>query len=187
MRWHLQSSRMLRRGVRDCAVYCLFVALGVVWPLRAQQAPATGLHRRTSASADNSTAPVTVVKSSSTLPPDASGDYLLGSEPGDVIQISLQRKELDGYVSTKGELESDRDAPLTLFFSRTMLDGPRLSFDTYQIHGIWFSFEGTIVRGSGSSKNEEGYYLLQGTLTKHNTAEKLSEPRKVNLRSGRQG
>jgi hypothetical protein len=185
LHWHLQRTGWL--GARDRAVCCLFVFLGLVSPLRAQQAPVTGLHRRTAASTSNSTAPATVVKSPSTLPSDASGDYLLSNEPGNVIQISLQRKELDGYVSTKGELESDRDAPLTLFFSHTMLDGPRLSFDTYQIHGIWFSFEGTIVRGSGTSKNDEGYYLLQGTLTKHNTAEKLSEPRKVNLRSGRQG
>ncbi len=184
MRWHLQ---FCPGRVPGRALYSLCLSLWLLLPLCAQQQPATGLHRRTGASTDNSTAPATVVKSPSTLPQDASGDYLLSSEPGDVIQISLQRKELDGYVSTKGELESDRDAPLTLFFSRTMLDGSRLSFDTYQIHGIWFSFEGTIVRGYGTSKNDEGYYLLQGTLTKHNTAEKLSEPRKVNLRSGRQG
>jgi hypothetical protein len=176
---------MSKRGIRYRALCCLSLLLGLVAPLGAQQAPVSGLHRRTAA--DKTTEPVTVVKSPSTLPEDASGDYLLSSEPGDVIQITLQRRELDGYVSTKGELESDRDAPLTLFFSRTLLDGPRLSFDTYQVHGIWYSFEGTIVRGSGRSKNEEGYYLLQGTLTKHNNAEKLSEPRKVNLRSGRQG
>ena len=161
----------------------MFLILGLVLPLSAQQAPVTGLHHRTGASTDKDVELATVVKSQSTLPQDASGAYLLSSEPGDAIQIILQRRELGGYVSTRA---SDRDAPLTLFFSRTVLDGPRLSFDTEQIHGIWFSFEGTIVRGSGRSKDEEGYYLLQGTLTRHSNAEKLSEPRNVSLKSGRE-
>jgi len=183
LRWHLQFRRTNWRGVYDRALCCPFLFLMLLVPLRAQQAPATGLHRRTGASADKDTEPATVVKSPSTLPQDVSGAYLLSSEPGDAIQIILQRRELGGYVSTRA---SDRDAPLTLFFSRTVLDGPRLSFDTEQIHGIWFSFEGTIVRGSGRSKDEEGYYLLQGMLTRHSNAEKLSEPRNVSLRSGRE-
>jgi hypothetical protein len=180
------DSRHRGRGVllRLC---CLLGAMGMASQLYAQQAPPAGLHKRANDSSEKNTQAVTQSKSPSTLPEDMSGDYLLGSDPGDVIQVSLHGKELGGYISKRGDAESDQGTPLTFFFYHTVLDGPRLGFATYQIHGTWYSFDGTIVRGPAKSKGEEGYYLLQGTLMKYNVADKTSERRTLSLKLARQG
>ncbi|HVJ08912.1 MAG TPA: hypothetical protein VM554_11040 [Acidisarcina sp.] len=140
------------------------------------------LHRRADKVDDSSTAPATEARASSTLPQDASGEYLLGSDPGEVIQISLQERELGGYISKRGDADSDQGTPLTFFFTHTRIDGSRLGFTTHQIHGVWYSFEGTIERGAAKTHAEEGYYLLQGTLTKYNVAARTSERRTVSLK-----
>ncbi len=145
------------------------------------------LHRRADDRAEKSTVPVTEMRAPSRLPQDASGEYLLGSDPGEVIQISLQDRELGGYISKRGDAESDQGTPLTFFFTHTNLDGARLGFATQQVHGIWYSFEGTIERGMGKTRAEEGYYLLQGTLMKYDVAGGRSERRRVSLKQSRQG
>lgn len=144
------------------------------------------LHLRANNVEDKSTVPVTDIKAPSNLPPDASGEYLLGSDPGEVIQISIQPRELGGYISRLGDADSDQGTPLTFFFTHTSLDGSRLGFATHQVHGVWYSFEGTIERGAGKTHAEEGYYLLQGTLMKYDVAGGRSERRRVSLKLARQ-
>ncbi len=159
------------------ALLCLAAVAG------AQCDPPSSLHHRTKAPLDNSAPPVTKLISRSTIPAEASGEYLFGSDPNDVIQISLGDNELGGYISRHGEAENDQGAPLTLFFAHTWLDGPRLGFDTHEIHGISYTFDGTIVRGPAKTTTEAGYYLLQGTLVQLEGGK--SQPRQVSMKLAR--
>jgi hypothetical protein len=119
----------------------------------------------------------------STLPPEASGEYLLDEE-GSVIQITLDAGRLSGYVTKMGDDQSDRGTPLTFFFDQADARGDSLSFTTKKVHGIWFSFEGTIVRGDVRlSEAENGYFRLKGGWTTHNDARNSQTRSHVNLES----
>jgi hypothetical protein len=119
----------------------------------------------------------------STLPPDASGTYQFGSG---TIEVDLQPNRLDGYITRLGDRASDEGTPLTFFFATGRLSGQRLSFATRQVHSVWFSFEGTIVRGSAQSRSQQGYYLLEGQLVLHDTASGTQQARMVSLPLARQ-
>jgi hypothetical protein len=164
--------RMLRLG-------CL--GLACLIPIAdAQTAPQATLHHRSSEAADNTEVPATKLISPSTIPLAASGEYLFGSDPNDVIQITLTGDALSGYISRHGQAQNDHGAPLTLFFTHTWLDGERLGFDTQEIHGVSYSFEGAVVRGSAKSTREAGYYLLQGTLIRSEAGNK--QPSRVSMK-----
>lgn len=159
-----------------------------VWPcaLSAQTATEPALHHR----GDPSTTDHPVViktgrRTTSLIPEDASGEYMLG-HPGELVEITLQFGDLSGYVSRQGDGDSDNGTPLTFFFEQTSLRGTGLSFATRQIHGIWYSFQGTITRGPGKSREEDGYYLLVGDMVEHDAANKTESRRSVSLKSGRQ-
>jgi hypothetical protein len=114
----------------------------------------------------------------SKLPSEASGEYQLG-KPGDVIEIILDNNGLTGYISMLGKSDHDKEVPLTYFFDETQLDARTLSFTTKPVHGQWYSFEGTVVRGPALTREKEGYYLLKGKLTLHNG--QMEQPRMVAL------
>ena len=114
----------------------------------------------------------------SKLPSEASGEYQLG-KPGDVIEIILDSNGLTGYISMLGKSDKDKEVPLTYFFDETQLNARTLSFTTRPVHGQWYSFEGTVVRGSALTRDKEGYYLLKGTLTLHSG--QVQQPRLVAL------
>jgi hypothetical protein len=118
------------------------------------------------------------------LPPDASGEYQLGS--GATIDIELEPDRLSGFLTRPGDKASDEGTPLTFFFATGRLSGDRLSFTTRQVHGVWFSFEGTIARGSAQSRNQQGYYLLEGRLILHDAYNQTQQTRMVSLPSTRQ-
>jgi hypothetical protein len=126
------------------------------------------------------------IRSSGTtlLPLDASGEYALGA--GGMIDVELQHDRLSGYISRLGDRESDQGTPLTFFFATSRLAGERLAFTTRQIHGLWFSFEGTIVRGPARVRDQEGYYLLEGRLVMHDIASQMQQQRNVSLPLARQ-
>ena len=46
------------------------------------------------------------------------------------------------------------------------LDSSHLTFTTRNVHGTWFTFDGTLGRGSGKKPEEEGYYVIRGTLNR---------------------
>jgi hypothetical protein len=152
---------------------------------RAQTATDPALHRRGDRSTTDHPVVVKQGKTNSLIPEDASGEYMLG-HPGELIEITIQFGELSGYISRQGDGESDSGTPLTFFFDESSLRGQELVFTTRQIHGIWYSFQGTIVRGSGKTREEEGYYLLTGDMVEHNAAQKTESRRTVSLKSGRQ-
>jgi len=152
----------------------------------AQSATTPALHHR----GDPNTTDHPVVvrqtrKTNSLIPEDASGEYMLG-HPGEVVEITLQFGGLSGYISRQGDGESDSGTPLTYFFDQTSLHAQDLQFTTQLIHGIWYSFQGTIVRGSGKTREDDGYYLLMGELTEHDAVHKTETRRSVSLKSGRQ-
>lgn len=152
---------------------------------RAQSATQPALHHRGDPSTTDHPVIVRQGRTNSLIPEDASGEYMLG-HPGDLIQITMQFGDLSGYVSRQGDEESDSGTPLTFFFDKTSLRGQDLKFTTRQIHGIWYSFQGTIIRGPGKTREEDGYYLLSGELIEHDSAQKTESRRTVSLKSGRQ-
>lgn len=97
----------------------------------------------------------------STIPADASGEYELDGK-GSVIQITIESGRLTGYVT-----KMDHDTALTLYFDHTTVDGNRLSFETKTVHGLHYSFRGTIVRGNAETRSANGFYRLIGNLTAH--------------------
>lgn len=110
-----------------------------------------------------------------TIPQDASGEYELDGK-GSVIQITIEHGRLNGYIT-----KMDRDTALTLFFDHTTVDGNRLSFETKTVHGLRYSFHGTIVRGNAEPRSMNGYYRLTGNLTAHSSTGNQTEP--ISLKS----
>ncbi len=143
----------------------------------AANVPPPQLHKRSEQKDDNARS-YTNPQVPSNLPAEASGEYQLG-KPGDVIEIILDNNGLTGYISMIGKSDHDKEVPLTYFFDQTELDARSLSFTTKPVHGQWYSFEGTVVRGPAPTREKEGYYLLKGKLTLHNGQEEL--PRNVAL------
>jgi hypothetical protein len=102
------------------------------------------------------------------------------------VDVELQPDRLTGYITRLGDRASDEGTPLTFFFATSRLSGQRFSFTTRQVHGVWFSFEGTIVRGNARSRGEQGYYLLEGRLVMHDVFSRTEQARNVSLPMARQ-
>jgi hypothetical protein len=118
------------------------------------------------------------------LPDGAAGSYALSPDTAEVIEIILNGEgdtvRLQGYLTRVGDGTSDRGAPLTYFFARTTVSPTGLTFITKQVHSVWWSFTGTIERGSVQTNAQKGYYFLNGMLTEHfDTGQ--SAPRRVSL------
>jgi hypothetical protein len=118
-------------------------------------------------------------RGTSTLPAEASGEYML-DETGSVVQITIENGVLDGYIS---KLVEGQTTSLTYFFDRTTINGSRLTFTTREIHGIWYSFDGAIVRGDAQSRHEDGFYRLKGAWVTHDEAQKNQSSSTVSLKS----
>lgn len=107
----------------------------------------------------------------SNLPDGVAGSYALNPDSSEVIEIILNGDgdavRLQGYLTRMGDGTSDRGAPLTYFFAQTTVSPTQLTFITRQVHGLWWSFVGTIDRGSAQMSTQKGYYFLNGTLTEH--------------------
>lgn len=156
----------------------LYTILLVAANAHAQTAADPTLHQRGEASA-TSPAPAAQRPGFSTLPEDASGEYLL-DESGSVVQITLEKGRLSGYVSKMG----DDHVPMTFLFEQARVSGNGISFTTKKLHGFWYSFEGVITRSdSRATKAEDGYYRLRGTWAVHNDVQKTSEAACISLKS----
>ena len=99
---------------------------------------------------------------------DISGVYSFLKD-GEFLQINLEASGVTGYISSHGDLESDRGVFLDHFFSSASVHGHDVSFATKPVHGVWFEFKGRFDRGKAKDKTEDGYYLLRGTLTEFMT------------------
>jgi hypothetical protein len=99
---------------------------------------------------------------------DFSGTYTFLRE-GEDLQINVQNGKLDGFASRYGDTETDRSVLLQHFFEKSSVAGDEVSFTTDKIHGVWFEFKGKVRRGNAKTAAEEGYYVLEGTITRYET------------------
>ena len=98
-----------------------------------------------------------------------SGMYSFLQE-GEFVQVDFQADgKLSGFVSRYGDLDSDKGAFLDHFIKTGSWKGRELSFETAPVHGVWFTFKGSVERGPAKTRNEEGYYVLKGTLSQFST------------------
>ncbi|HZD51111.1 MAG TPA: hypothetical protein VE178_20390 [Silvibacterium sp.] len=159
------------------------ITLLLVWASSAVAQTATdpALHHRTGG--DNSqvapSVPSGKQRGTSTLPASASGEYML-DETGSVVQITIENGLLDGYIS---KLVEGQTTAMTYFFDRTTINGDRLTFTTKHIHGVWYSFDGIIVRGDTQNRHENGFYRLKGTWVIHVDADHSQSNSTVSLKS----
>jgi len=99
---------------------------------------------------------------------DFSGTYTFLRE-GEDLQINVQNGKLGGFASRYGDTETDKSVLLQHFFEKSSVAGDEVSFTTDKIHGVWFEFKGKVRRGNGKTTAEEGYYVLEGTITRYET------------------
>ena len=125
----------------------------------------------------------------STLPDDVSGSYNF-NHLNESIEIDVEHNRLTGYISQLGDAETDDNTPLTFFFDRTSIHGDQIEFETRVLHGLWYSFRGTILHGRGETRGDEGYYVLAGELEAHHSrsaqeksADETIETRSVHFKS----
>ena len=120
------------------------------------------------------------------MPDDYSGMYSFLKE-GEFMQITLEDKgKVSGFISRYGDSESDKGAFLDQFLKSGSSDGKQLKFETEALHGVWFTFEGNFDRGPGKRPEDEGYYVLRGTLTRNSKSsdgKDITQPRQVEFRS----
>ena len=89
-------------------------------------------------------------------------------QDGEFVQITVEDEgRVTGFISRYGDSESDRGAFLDQFFKQGKLSGTNLSFTTETVHGVWYDFKGTVERGDGKTLEDQGYYILKGTLTEN--------------------
>jgi len=100
---------------------------------------------------------------------DYSGMYTFLKE-GEFIQITLEGKgNVTGFISRFGDSESDKGTFIDQFFKAGKIEGNKISFTTETVHGASYTFEGAFARGPGKSPQDEGYYSLEGLLTRNGT------------------
>jgi len=125
---------------------------------------------------------------SASLPTDDySGMYTFLRE-GEFIQVTIEEAgQVSGFISRFGDSASDKNEFLDQFFESGKLDSGHLTFTTKNVHGTWFTFDGTLGRGAGKKPDEEGYYVIRGTLNRfRNDADKKNtsqDSRRVEFKS----
>jgi hypothetical protein len=98
-------------------------------------------------------------------PDDFSGMYTFLQE-GEFVQINVEEgSRLTGFISRYSDGEKSNF--LDHFFDKAQIKGSDLQFTTKKVHGVWFDFKGSASRGPGKTRNEEGYYVIKGTLTQY--------------------
>ena len=176
----LVPARRVSIGMRIPALFLLLLLTAPHWMIAQQQRPLPRLQQRQQALVEDGI----FQPGRSNLPDGAAGSYALSPDAAEVIEIILNGDansvRLQGYLTRMGDGTSDRGAPLTYFFARTTVSPTGLTFITKQVHGVSWSFAGTIERGSVQTNAQKGYYFLNGTLTEHfDTGQ--SAPRRVSL------
>jgi hypothetical protein len=118
--------------------------------------------------------------------PDYSGMYSFVKE-GEFMQITLEEKgKVTGFISRYGDSENNKGTFLDQFIKSGSSDGKQVRFTTESLHGVIYSFEGTFERGPGKTPQDEGYYILHGTLTREVTSpgnQNSAQKREVEFRS----
>ena len=115
---------------------------------------------------------------------DYSGMYSFLQE-GEFVQINQEAgNRLSGFISRYSD--SVKAIFVDHFFEKAELHDRDLRFSTRKVHGVWFEFKGTVSRGPGKTRNEDGYYVIKGTLTQYNSDARqvvTAKEREVTFRS----
>ena len=99
--------------------------------------------------------------------PDYSGMYSFVKD-GEFIQVTLEDKgKVSGFISRYGDSETDKGTFLDQFIKSGTSNGKQVSFTTESVHGVIYTFEGTFDRGPGKKPEDDGYFILRGTLTRN--------------------
>ncbi len=158
-------------------------------PIWAQQTTTPSLHDRSQGYRNQAAPGTNFANQPSSLPSDVWGSYEF-DHTSESIELDLDRNRLNGFIARLGDAETDNNTPLTFFFDQSAIDGDEISFQTRVLHGIWYSFRGTIVRGDGKTRADEGYYVLRGVLAAHHpesgrdkSADETIERRQVHFKS----
>jgi hypothetical protein len=173
-----------------CGCVCAGCACGPAW---GQQGSSPSLHQRSEMNQEQSEADankaIDSAREPSSLPGDVWGSYQF-DHSNDSIELDLERNKLNGYITQLGDAETDNNTPLTFFFDESAIDGGDITFQTRVVHGVWYSFRGTIVRGDGKLRGDGGYYVLRGVLAAHHpqsgrdkSADEVIERRQVHFKS----
>jgi len=160
-------------------------ALAFLTAFLAFQAGAPGLQQRPKGDPADQTVKVVREGGQTVLPEDAYGLYRFpnkdsgkASNFGEGVQINEQFGEINGYVTVPGP----KDKLSSYFLSEVKGGNGHFSFETRQVHGIWYSFDGHVERGSGATAADDGYYQMTGTLTTHDETAKTTQDRAVTLK-----
>jgi hypothetical protein len=117
---------------------------------------------------------------------DYSGMYTFLRD-GEFIQVTVEEEgKVSGFISRFGDSDADKNEFLDQFFESGKLDTSHLTFTTKNVHGTWFTFDGMVGRGTGKKPEEEGYYVIRGTLNRFRDADKKNttqDSRRVEFKS----
>ena len=127
-----------------------------------------------------------IPQASTPVAEDYSGMYSFLKE-GEFVQITIEDKGVvSGFISRYGDSEGDKGAFLDQFFKSGKIEGNRVDFTTESVHGVWYTFEGEFERGPGKKPDDEGYFVVRGTLTRFASAaanKNTSQARQVEFKS----
>lgn len=161
--------RDLRAVFVRCVSICISVSVSAVVVMTASSLALSQDSKPAAKSTGQSSAPPAAPAKDVKAGANYSGMYSFLKE-GEFVQLTVEDgTQLTGFVSRYGDGESDKGAFLDQFFKSGKLEGNRVSFTTETVHGVWFEFKGTVERGEGKSPGDEGYYVLNGTLTQSST------------------
>ncbi|HJT69965.1 MAG TPA: hypothetical protein VJ731_07195 [Terriglobales bacterium] len=125
-------------------------------------------------------------QSAAPSPDDYSGMYSFLRD-GEFVQITIDDSgKVSGFISRYGDTEADKNTFVEQFLESGKLDANRLSFTTKSLDGTSFKFVGSIERGAGKTADDEGYFVIRGTLTRlrMDAAKKITaESQQVEFRS----
>jgi hypothetical protein len=98
-----------------------------------------------------------------------SGMYAFLKE-GEFVQVTVEDEgHVTGFISRFADSASDKGAFIDQFFKSGKLQGNNLTFTTEIVHGVAFDFKGTVERGDGKNPEDEGYFVLKGSLSENTT------------------
>jgi hypothetical protein len=151
-----------------------------------QQSEDPGLQHRPAGAPADQTVKVTLEGGKTVLPQDAFGLYRCADRQGEFgegLQINEQFGEVTGYYSVSAGAKS-HGRLLTYFLSEVTGGNAEghFTFTTRQVHGVWYSFDGKVFRGTAASPAADGYYLMDGTLTAHDDVAKTNQNSRISLK-----
>jgi hypothetical protein len=120
------------------------------------------------------------------LPPaDISGLYSFVHE-GEFVQLDVEDGRVGGVLSRYVDDDPEKAQFVDQYIEQGKLAGNQLSFRTKAAQGVSYEFTGVVERGTAKQPEEEGYWIIRGSLIEHRTAadgKSVDKSRELVLRS----